>query len=119
MGPTPSHFINNEKEPMSTMVDDHTPMELSFVISPSGKSTIKFSIEPLHPESGLPAPPMSWLPALQKLGQAIQSEHNDLHWSEVCMRHTTFNWTTTQDDDAYVLATASLSLGPTQFAFGE
>jgi hypothetical protein len=118
MGPTPSEFFAG-KEPVASMVDDHTPMELSLVISPSGKGTIKFYVEPLHPESGLPATQSSWLPSLHRLGHAVHTEQNDLHWSEVCMRHLTFDSATTQDGDEYVSATAPLQLGATQFAFGE
>jgi hypothetical protein len=53
-GPTPSESLA-DKEPMARMVDNQAPIELSIVIFPSGKGTIKFYVESVHSDSRLHA----------------------------------------------------------------
>jgi hypothetical protein len=45
----PPSGLFTEKEPLASMVDDHTSMELSLVISPIGIGTIKLYFQLLYP----------------------------------------------------------------------
>jgi hypothetical protein len=46
----PPSGLFTEKEPSARMVDDHTSMELSLVMSPTGIGTIKSYFQPLPPD---------------------------------------------------------------------
>jgi hypothetical protein len=115
----PSSKFFAGKESTSSMVDDHYSMEHSLVISSSGKGTIKFYVQPLHLDSGLPATHSSWLPSLHRPGHAVHTEQTHLHRRGMCIRHLTFDSAATRNDNEYVSATPPLRPRATQFAFGE
>jgi hypothetical protein len=95
MGPTPAEFKTLfHHQPCSTMVDDHTPVELSSVVAASGKAAIRFYVEPLCPISGIPAPQSTWLSSVYHLGRALDTKHQDLTWLRVCLQTLTLDLAT-------------------------
>jgi hypothetical protein len=113
MGPLPSEFTEH-MQPCSSMVDDHTAVELSIVAGSSGEAPIRIYAEPLSPIDGTPAPQSTWLSCLRRLGDSLQLENGDLSWSEVCIRTLT-----TSTDNTRSTAQDTPPMAQCQFIFGE
>jgi hypothetical protein len=94
----------------STMVDDHTPVELSLVIGSRNRAALRIYVEPLSPSDGSPAERATWLQSLKRLGTTSRAVHNDLSWSETCMEALTIDI-----PSGHPLNCVG---GRTQFAFG-
>jgi hypothetical protein len=76
------------------MVDDHTPVEFSTVVTPDGKATIRFYLEPLSPNSGIPTLQSTWLASLDVLGAALDVKHRDYTWFSICEQTLTIDLAT-------------------------
>jgi hypothetical protein len=109
MGPSPSQYPAGT-QPCSLMVDDHTPVELSFVMGSPLRMAARVYVEPLDAVTGSPAPRDSWLRSLGALGVVSGVEHNDLSWSHICLKTLTV--------DASRVS-GLVQVPRTQFAFGE
>jgi hypothetical protein len=109
MGPSPSQYPAGT-QPCSLMVDDHTPVELSFVMGSPLRMAARVYVEPLDAVTGSPAPQDSWLRSLGALGVASGVEHNDLSWSHICLKTLTVDASRVSD---------LVKVPRTQFAFGK
>ncbi|PPQ78838.1 hypothetical protein CVT26_011849 [Gymnopilus dilepis] len=86
LGPTPSEFTTDKLSPSSYMGDDHTPIELSWVLHPSGKHTVRFTMEPLSKFNGSPTESNTWMEFLQGLGRQGRISDFNLEWAKICLK---------------------------------
>jgi hypothetical protein len=114
LGPTPAEFKTMFRyRPCSTMVDDHTPVELSSVVASTGKTAIRFYLEPMSPTTGLPTLQPTWMGSVWDLGAALDAKHRDFSWFRICMQTLTVNLATVPH-----YKPQSAPLGMTQFYYG-
>ena len=86
LGPAPSEFTTDNLSPSSYMGDDHTPIELSWVLHPSGKHTVRFTMEPLSKLNGSPTESKTWMEFLQALGRQGRISDFNLEWAKICLK---------------------------------
>ncbi|TFK33163.1 aromatic prenyltransferase [Crucibulum laeve] len=89
MGPTPSEFITTG--PCSFLSDDHTPAELIWVVDGDGRMSIRYSMEPLSPHSGVPSSSNVWRPTLDAFYNFPRIAGVDLSWSDICRETLTYD----------------------------
>lgn len=86
LGPSPQEFgVGSRSE--SYMGDDHTPIELSWVLNPDGHHTVRFTMEPLSLLDGSPSLSISWMACLKSLAQHGQIQDFDISWAQICYDH--------------------------------
>ncbi|KAF8199442.1 aromatic prenyltransferase [Pholiota molesta] len=76
---------------MSYMGDDHTPIELSWVLNATGNHTVRFTLEPLSNQTGAPSPSHTWIKSLHTLSQNPHVTNFSLDWANVCFDSLIYN----------------------------
>jgi hypothetical protein len=82
LGPSPKEF---RIKPSSYMGDDYTPIEMSLVLDSSGSHVVRFTVEPMDPETGAPADPSTWVDSLHDLARKGSIKDFDISWAKICM----------------------------------
>jgi len=82
LGPSPSEFT--KFQPCSFMGDDHTPIELSWVLNANGEHTVRFTMELLSALDGSPTPSSTWMASLRLLSEEGCVEGFEMDWVKTC-----------------------------------
>lgn len=88
LGPSPQKFsrFRNLYSPSSHIGDDHSPMEVNWVIEGDGSSSMQFAMELLSPIDGSPASLSDCTRFVNSLANLPYVYQFDNTWSEVCRR---------------------------------
>ncbi|EKM77834.1 hypothetical protein AGABI1DRAFT_130104 [Agaricus bisporus var. burnettii JB137-S8] len=84
LGPTPQEFMAQGIRPCTFFSDDHTPMELIWVVDADGAMSIRFAMEPLGYRDGTPCPSSDWMRTLQGLRSWNRTKAWSLEWTNIC-----------------------------------
>jgi len=83
LGPLPEE--NPSTSTISSICDDHTPVEIGWVFEPTGETLVQYTIEAFSID-GSPIPPHQNLVILQNLAIAGQCQGFDISWSRRCVQ---------------------------------
>lgn len=85
LGPIPAEYNASGIQPTSHLSDDHTPMEVIWVIQGDNpRPSIRFAIEPLLQPHGTPMQPTSWIKIVHSFSTLTFVKTFDPCWAEIC-----------------------------------